>query len=175
MSPSRAPPPDGFPPGARGSDGEKKILVVEDSGSARKILQELLLGLGVTLPNMRMAATAAEALQLFTQWRPDIVFVDLQLTPGWEVSRPTGPSPSAAPRALGGADLALQMLRRDPAVKIVICSATDPARTELGALVGKDRVFSLLKPLLAEKVLEVLETLGAVERHSATPYSHRRT
>ena len=138
-----------------------RILVVEDSPSARKLLQELLLRLGVGLPDLRMAATVPEALQLYAQWRPDIVFLDLQLRPPPDARPTNGSGSRPADYPHNGADLALQLLQRNPALKIVVCSASDPADTAVGDLVKKGKVEAIVKPILAARVKEVLGRVTA--------------
>jgi CheY-like chemotaxis protein len=148
--------PDQFETGTR-------ILVVEDSPSARKLIQDILLRLGVALSDLRLAGTVPEALQWYAQWRPEIIFVDLQLRP------PDGetPAPSTATPAprdhypKSGGELAIQLLQRNPALKVVICSASDPSQSEVAELVKKGKVGAIVKPILASKVQDTLVRLGA--------------
>lgn len=144
-------------PDLRGALG-KRILVVEDSPSARRLLQGLLLRLGVTLPDLRLAATVPEALQLFTSWQPEIAIIDIELRPSPGPKPPLGVGPDGAPReyAKNGAELALQLIQRDPELKVIVCSASEPDGTVLGPLVKKGRVLSMMKPLLASKVAAAL-------------------
>ncbi|MCI4337256.1 MAG: hypothetical protein L3K17_08745 [Thermoplasmata archaeon] len=148
-------------PSIRGAIG-RRILVVEDSSSARRLLQGLLLRLGIGLPDLRMAATVPEALQLFASWEPEIAIVDLQLRGSPD------PSPSGVAGAPGngharnGAELALQFLQRNPALKVIICSASEPEGTELQPLLKKGRIFSMMKPVLASRVAEVLAAATAL-------------
>lgn len=153
--------------GLRDHEG-RRILVVEDSPSARKLMQELLLRLGVPLPDLRLAATASEALQLFAQWRPDVVFVDLELRLPPDVPAAPPPAPGGP---TNGAELGLQMLARDPAVQLVVCSATDPTDSPMAHLVREGKVLSIVKPVLAAKVQQVLASLGT----PGAPPSRRRT
>jgi CheY-like chemotaxis protein len=144
-----------------------KILVVEDSASARKLLQGLLLRLGIRLEDLRMAPTIPEALQLFAQWRPDIVFLDLELRPtaALDAAPITGGS---AQHPKNGAELAAQLVQRNPSLKIIVCSASQPEETEIGDLLRKRKMQSIVKPILAAKVQEALEALGALPGPSAT-------
>jgi CheY-like chemotaxis protein len=136
-----------------------KILVVEDSPSARKLLQDLLTRLGVGLPDLRIAPTVPEALQIFAQWRPDIVFIDLQLQHPLDSPTPNQGGASASYPKNGG-ELAMQLLQRTPSIKIVICSASDPSGSEVADLVAKGKMQSIVKPILAAKVRTVLEKFG---------------
>ncbi|MCI4321412.1 MAG: hypothetical protein L3K05_03805, partial [Thermoplasmata archaeon] len=132
-----------------------------DSPSARRLLQGLLLRLGVTLPDLRLAADVPEALQVFTRWNPEIAIIDIELR-----SRPAAvpapePDGTARPYATNGAELALQLLQRDPQLKVVISSASEPDGTVLGPLLKKGRVLAMMKPLLAAKVAETLAAAAA--------------
>jgi CheY-like chemotaxis protein len=132
----------------------KRILVVEDSPSARKLIQELLLRLGGSLPNLRLAGTVPEALALFASWEPQIAIIDLQLRgPSAPASAPAATAPGAPTT---GAELTIQILQRNPGLKVIICSASEPQDTVLKPLLQKGRVLSMMKPVLASKLAEVL-------------------
>ncbi|MGA7924198.1 MAG: hypothetical protein WCA77_09500 [Thermoplasmata archaeon] len=133
-----------------------RILVVEDSPSARRLMQEVLLRLGAELPNLRVAGSVVEALTLFTQWRPKVAFLDIELrAPPTE----TPPAESASPgpsTPKDGAELALLILSRDPSVKVVLCSASDPSNPRVAQLVKEKKAEFIMKPLIAARVEEVL-------------------
>ena len=134
----------------------KKILVVEDSPSARRLLQELLIRLGVSLPDLRLAATVPEALQLFTNWEPEIAIVDLQLRAPPDGKAGGATAPTGTPPPKNGAELAMQLIQRNPNLKVIICSASEPEGTILDPLLQKGRVLSMMKPVLAAKVADTL-------------------
>ncbi len=151
---------------AFGGRGEResstlRILAVEDSPSARKLFQGLLLRLGVALPDLRFASNSSEALQLFTQWRPDLVFIDIELrTPA--VARPatvppSGPNDPPAPAAVDGDDLARQLLERNPRLNLVVVTAFDRDNPRVKALLQRGAADVIVKPVLAARVQEVLE------------------
>jgi CheY-like chemotaxis protein len=133
-----------------------RILVVEDSPSARRLLQDVLLRLGAQLPNLRAAGTVVEAQTLFAQWRPDVVFVDVELRGGAGPSSAVDATSAADPDPKNGADLALMFLARNPGVRIIVCSASDPSDPRVAGLVKQRKVEFILKPLLAARVEEVL-------------------
>jgi len=148
-----------------------RILVVEDSPSARKLLQEVLLRLGVPLANLRLAATVSEALQVFAQWRPEIVFVDLELRQPPDVPAAqlaAQPVPANAPK--NGAELAVLFSSREPGLKVVVCSASDPAGTVIADRVRQGKVKAIIKPVLAGKVQDVLAAFA----EPAGPSDRRR-
>ena len=142
----------------------KRILIVDDSPSARRLLQGLLLRLGVTLPDLRMAADVPEALQVFTRWTPEIAIIDLEL----RAPPPTEAASSGSPRPspTNGAELALQLLQRDPQLKVIISSASEPDGAILGPLLQQGRIHSMMKPLLAARVAETLARATAPARPS---------
>lgn len=133
-----------------------RILVVEDSPSARRLIQDVLLRLGAELPNLRVAGTVVEALTLFTQWRPNVVFLDVELRSAPAAGLgPAGPRP-APQDPKNGAELAMLFLGRNPGVRVILCSATDPSDPRVADLVTQGKVEFIVKPLLAARVEEVL-------------------
>jgi CheY-like chemotaxis protein len=133
-----------------------RILVVEDSSSARRLLQDVLLRLGAELPNLRIASSVVEALTLFTQWRPDVVFVDVELRADASgTSSPKTSTPSDRDPKDGG-ELAALFLARNPRVRVIVCSASDPTDPRVAELVEQHRVEFITKPILAARVEAVL-------------------
>jgi CheY-like chemotaxis protein len=149
----------GAGPGARAG----RILVVEDSPSARRLIQDVLLRLGAELPNLRVAGTVVEALTLFTQWRPNVVFLDVELRSAPTNGLAPTPPPSSAQDPKNGAELAILFLSRNPGVRVILCSATDPSDPRVADLVAEGKVEFIVKPLLAARVEEVL---GRASSHS---------
>jgi CheY-like chemotaxis protein len=139
-----------------------KILVVEDSPSARRLLQAIFAELGIDRANLQMVETEEAARETFARWKPDVVFIDLYLHPPGE--RLTGRTLrwstlyDAPPM---GADLAKEFFEANPAVKIVICSASDPAESQVGDLVRSGRFQGVLKPIWASKIQEALTRAGS--------------
>jgi CheY-like chemotaxis protein len=133
-----------------------RILIVEDSPSARRLIQDVLRRLGAELPNLRLASTVLEALTTFTEWRPQVVFVDIELA--------HATAPSAAARSSqdpqDGAELAQLLLSRNPSVRVIVCSAADPGDPRVAGLLSEPRVAFITKPLLASRVEEVLTRLA---------------
>jgi CheY-like chemotaxis protein len=141
-----------------------RILVVEDSASARRLLQEVLLRLGAEPSNLRMAGTVVESLALFSQFRPDVVFVDIDLSTGGP-SSVLSPVPAASPQdPKDGAELALRFLARDPGVRVILCSASDPSDPRVAQLMPQGKADFIMKPLLASRVEAVLAHSNAAPR-----------
>jgi DNA-binding NtrC family response regulator len=125
----------------------------------------------VALPDLRVTSNADEGLQLFTQWNPHVVFLDLELRPA--LGRPPA-STTGESRNASGYDLAHQFLERDPNVKVVVCSASDPLDGPLQGLVRSGAVESMVKPVVAARVLELLEKIGAAPAPSRDRSERRR-
>ncbi|MCI4370132.1 MAG: response regulator [Thermoplasmata archaeon] len=134
---------------------ETRILVVDDSASARKLMQAILLRLGVTLPELRLAATIDEALQTFAAWRPELVFLDVQLK---SVPNPPSGGGSRGAKEIGdGVDLAGEFLSRNRGLQVVLCSATDQTDPRIRTLLTDPRTQFVVKPVVASRVQEALD------------------
>ncbi|MCI4351234.1 MAG: hypothetical protein L3K15_06955 [Thermoplasmata archaeon] len=134
-----------------------KILAVENSASAQRLMQAVLLKLGVQLPDLRLASSSSEAIQTFTSWRPDVVFVDLDLG-GPNPARPAGPSSGGekAPKEVDGDDLAKLLLVRNPQLHVVVVTAYDRDHPRVQALLAGGVRDVIMKPLRAARVEEAL-------------------
>ncbi|MGB6441750.1 MAG: hypothetical protein WBF81_00425, partial [Thermoplasmata archaeon] len=143
-----------------------RILVVEDSPSARRLLQDVLLRLGAELPNLRLTGSVVEALTVFTQWRPDVVFVDVELPAGPPALISKEAPPQSGQDPTDGAGLAVLFLTRDPSVRVILCSAADPSDRRVARLVNEGKVDYIMKPLLAARVEEVLARRAAPDLRS---------
>jgi CheY-like chemotaxis protein len=141
-----------------------RILVVEDSPSARRLLQDVLLRLGAELRNLRVASTVVEALTLFSQWRPDLVFVDVELradagtSPAFELTSSTNRDPK------DGVELAKLFLARHPGVRVIVCTAADASEPRVAELIQEPRVQFIMKPVLAARVEKLLTQSRTVTR-----------
>jgi CheY-like chemotaxis protein len=142
-----------------------RILAIDDSPSARKVFQGVLMRLGIELPDLRFAADAPEALQVFTQWHPDVVFVDIELksrSPGL-TPKPgtTSHVPSSPPTdTVDGDTLTHQLLERNPRLHVVIVTACDRDHPRVKALLARGAMDVIVKPILARRVQEVLEQIA---------------
>ncbi|HEV2316098.1 MAG TPA: response regulator [Thermoplasmata archaeon] len=140
-----------------------RILAIDDSASARKVFQGVLTRLGVTLPDLRFASSAPEALQLFTQWRPDLVFVDIDLrTSPARPAATTAPATPVAPPSGGmgevdGDELAKVLLQRNPHLRLVVVTAYDSDHPRVKSLLAQGASEVIVKPVMASRVQEVLQ------------------
>jgi CheY-like chemotaxis protein len=133
-----------------------RILVVEDSPSARRLLQDILLRLGAELENLRLAGSSPEATELFAQWRPNLVFLDLQLGSAGAVATASSAVASSPEVLEDGVGLALLFRKLDPEVRIVICTASDPDNPRVSRLLQGGETDFIVKPILAARVEELL-------------------
>ncbi len=137
---------------ARPAANAGRILLIEDSASARRLLQDLLLRLGAEIPNLRAAGTVEEALALFDEWHPDLAFIDVELpAPSPE---PSGRAASGRPH--DGVELARQLLARDPELRVILSTAFDPSEARIAALRAEFPIEVIVKPLLAARLDDVL-------------------
>ena len=134
-----------------------KILAVEDSPSARKVFQAVLLRLGVSLQDLRLASSSTEAFQLFSDWRPDLVFVDVELrrSPARPSSAPVSPE-RAESVPMDGDELAKHLLAKEPELKLVVVTAYDRDNPRVKALLKIGAADVIVKPVLASRVQEIL-------------------
>jgi CheY-like chemotaxis protein len=138
------------------SGNGRRILIIDDSPSARRNIQTVLQRIGFSASDLKSASTAEEAVQLFTQWRPGIVFLDLELrTPT------TPPAAKDAPVTPNGAELAFLFLARNPRVKLIVCSASNVEGTRVGAFAKAHTIEAMVKPIIASKILDVLVRMKA--------------
>jgi CheY-like chemotaxis protein len=122
----------------RGGAGEC-ILLVEDNEAVREVNERMLAELGYRVRTAVDVAGALEQLELFDEVR--VVFSDVML---------------GGPRT--GADLAREVARRWPRVRILLASGYAPGHPEELAALG-DRVAFLGKPFHSA---EIAQRLGAL-------------
>ncbi len=146
--------------------GPVRILAIDDSPSARKVFQEVLLLLGVSTPNLRLAADGADGLRLAAEWDPDVVFLDVELHPPMGSSG--GGARAEAPE-LNGVEVGRRLLEGSQhRPKVVVVTALDRDEPRVKALVRHGAADVIMKPIRAQRVDEVLRKLGFVpptDRH----------
>jgi CheY-like chemotaxis protein len=150
-------------PRSSSDSGEgRRILIIDDSPSARRNIQSVLERIGFSSTDLQVATTAEEAAQIFTQWRPEIIFLDLELRTPTDIQ-----APGEIPKTPTGADLAFLFLARNPRVKLIICSASNAEGTRVADLAKAHTIQTIVKPIVASKVLEVLTRINAAPAHPA--------
>ena len=119
-----------------------KILVVDDSGYARRVHRGILEGAGHTVLE---AATGMSAIETYSNEKPDAVLLDLSMAD------------------LGGLDVLKTIRQLDVAARVIVLSADVQRTTEEAAINAGARRF-LPKPANAE---QLVKTVSAVVSESA--------
>jgi len=115
------------------------VLVVDDALFMRRMIRDILDNSG----RFHVAAEAAsgeEATRRYAEHRPDLVTMDLTM-PGMD-----------------GIAALREILKMDPAARIVMCSAVGQERDVLDAIAA-GAVDFILKPFTPENVIRVLDGL----------------
>jgi DNA-binding NtrC family response regulator len=135
---------------ARTRSAPPAILVVDEALPVRRKLAEIL-SRSTVVGTLHEAATAEEALAAFTAHAPRIVLAEF-----------------VGKDADDGLELILDMLRRDPGVRIILVTA-EPESSALVRQAVRMGVFAVVqKPLRHEKIRQALQELasedGGIER-----------
>jgi two-component system chemotaxis response regulator CheY len=114
-----------------------KVLIVDDAMFMRAILKDVLLNAG-DFEVVGEASDGEEAVKFAKELRPDLITMDIVMP------------------NMDGIEATKQIMKTDPSVKIVMCSALgqEPLIMESLASGAKDFV---VKPFSAEKVLKVIQ------------------
>jgi two-component system chemotaxis response regulator CheY len=117
-----------------------KILIADDSKIARKgVLKSLSTAFSDGF-DYREASNGAEAVEIYSEYRPDIVFMDL-----------TMPEKS-------GMEALEEIKSVNPSAKVVIITADIQKKTtEMVAELGADEILN--KPVTAEKISQIISKL----------------
>lgn len=116
----------------------RKILVVDDEASIRKVIDRLLQRLGY---DTLLATSGADALRLFDANAPDIALVLLD----WNM-----------PGTSGAATLA-ELMKRRPDLRVILITGAVEATTDEHATA--DTVSILLKPFTPTELMMVVRTV----------------
>ena len=120
-----------------------RTLVVDDTEIIRRILIHIL---GQTeFEVVGEAVCGSDAVQKFEELSPDLVLMDI-IMPG-----------------VDGIEAARQILQRDPAARVVMCTAVGE-ETVLQRAMGVGASHFIMKPFVAGDVLQVLRGLVAQDR-----------
>ena len=139
-------------PSGRGGrrHGVPTFLIVDESPTIRTLTTEILQKLGHSESSVTLAGSPADALEAFDRVRPAVVFAELDFD------------------GADGLAAALEMLARDPHVKLVIFTAEgrDAPRVRRAVRAGAFAVVE--KPLRHDKLRAVMADLqmeeGGIER-----------
>ncbi|MGI0072044.1 MAG: response regulator [Thermoplasmata archaeon] len=141
---------------------ESKVLLVEDSPVVRLTIRQALKSSGVEEAAIFEAGTASEAIELFNQERPEIVFVDINLPMGAPLAQGSESFfafLASNTNADGGPEAARYMLAKNPALKLVVCTGNPPEDPRVRELVRGGAFDVLQKPVRATVIRELLERM----------------
>lgn len=113
-----------------------KILIVDDAMFMRRIIKKALSGGGYT--KFIEAEDGLNAVKLYNQHKPDLVFLDITM-PG-----------------KSGLEVLTDILQEDHQAKVVICSAIGQEET-MEKAVRLGAVDYITKPFKTEEILEVVK------------------
>lgn len=137
--PAAAEPPPPKERGTPGPRGQETILVVEDDPDVRDIAVLLLGGMGY---HVIEAEDGPTALRIFEQERHiDALFTDMVL-----------------PNGMNGSEIAIELCRRQPTLKVLITSGNMELHSGLGREIDQEFAF-LRKPYLANDLASHMRTL----------------
>ena len=120
------------------TDNKKKVLIVDDSAVIRKAIVKFLAAYEVEI--VGSASNGTSALQLFNEYTPDIVTLDITM-PG-----------------LDGFQVLNEMIRTNNQVKIIVITALADKATGLKALKNGAKSY-LTKPFGPEKLKNAFDRL----------------
>lgn len=115
-----------------------KVLIVDDSAVARRLLKEIILSLGHTVAGE--AANGAQAFAEYVRLKPDLVTMDLGM------------------EGLSGAQAISRIIATNPEARIVVVSASEERSVIVDALERGARHF-LVKPIQKETVAAVFSNV----------------
>ena len=121
------------------TDDARGVLVVDDDLAIRAFVSELLADEGY---EVKTAANGREALAVLTNWRPDVILLDLMM-----------------PEMDGWAFLASQRLNRElVCIPVIVMSASYNLRGGAGDIAAADVVA---KPFAIDQLLAKVEVLAS--------------
>lgn len=115
---------------------ERPVLVVDDSEVVRAVLADMLDRFG--FPDVRFAANAQAALQVWDEARPGIILLDITM--------PEVP----------GTRVATHILREDPQAKVIVVSAVSRDAALVESVISLGVYDYLRKPVRQEDLEKVL-------------------
>jgi DNA-binding NarL/FixJ family response regulator len=115
-----------------------RVLIVDDSAVARKILREIMTTLGHVV--VGEVTNGSQAFVEYTKLKPDVVTMDLTM------------------QGLGGAEATSKIIAAFPKARIIVISAMEDRRVVIDALERGARHF-IIKPISQGKVATVLSNV----------------
>lgn len=118
-----------------------RLLIVDDSAFARRMLRQVLEPAGYAIDE---ASSGLEALEKYSLHKPDAVLLDIVMD------------------GMGGTEVLTQLRAMDPNAKVIVATADLQMAT-------RDEVFRLGACDLLNKPFQPLEVLAAVRRAAERP------
>lgn len=114
----------------------KSIMIVDDAAFMRMMIKDIVSKNGYDV--VGEAQNGIEALELYTQFRPDIVTMDITMP------------------EKDGISAVKDIMALDPSAKIIMCSAMGQQSLVMDAIKAGARDF-LVKPFKPERVIQALD------------------
>ena len=114
----------------------ERVLIVDDSKTSRKFLKNMLIGAGFEV--VAEAIDGIDGIEKYKEFKPDVVTMDI-----------TMPN-------LDGIDAVTEIMRIDPAAKIIMVTAAGQKNNVVEAL-KRGAVDFVQKPFDAEVIVEVIK------------------
>lgn len=121
--------------------GELDVMIVDDAATVRQTLRAYLEQASIEDDRIREATTAREALELFEEASPDLVFLDIVLPD------------------IPGEEIGSTLMGLHPDTDFVPVTALDPSDGRVRQLVSKGAVDVVEKPIDGERVKRLLNSL----------------
>ena len=116
-----------------------KVLVVDDALFMRSMIKDILTASGKYVV-IGEAANGQEAIQKYQELQPDLITMDIVMP------------------AMDGIEATRQILKVDPRVRVVMCSALGQEPLVIESIAAGARDF-IVKPFSPERVLKVLDQI----------------
>ncbi len=123
-----------------------KVLLVDDARAVIEAMSKALQRLGVPASGIATASTREEAMRLFKELKPPIVFMDMNLG-----------------RDLGD-EAAREMLDITPSAKLIVVTGLGPDHPRVRDVVSAGAYAVIEKPVRLTRVREVLDLINTEER-----------
>lgn len=117
------------------SKAQPTVLLIDDESIVRRLMRTMLMDLECDVS--QEASNGEDGIALFTEKRPDLVFVDINM-PG-----------------MGGLEVLKAVLEIDRRAFVVVVSADSTANNVRGAIMGGAQGF-VVKPFTASKFKDIL-------------------
>lgn len=132
-------------PGTVRPDDPPVYMIVDDAAPVRTVLRRHLETLGIEPGRLLVAETGEEALELFEEHRPDVMFLDL-LLPG-----------------IDGEEVAKAIYESSPETKIIVVTGRDRGDEQSSRMMAMGAFEFLSKPIRRKDIERVLWELSSEE------------